>query len=176
MTLFVKFASFCFIQFHSSLGLVDLETCIGSTALRYRILNYVFFNYCNTDLLVKFIDTKLASGELDELFATQSKKIAERGRVTIGNGQVLSPGVQEEISEFSQWTDERRRKQMEVIDFRVRNMVSPQSGQLYKKQIMEYQCSGDVLMHVCQKLLKDFEGKAMIIFTWFNGVKGENRF
>ena len=107
--------------------------------------------------MLEFLRLKRETGYLDELFQTHSKKIAERGRVTAG--APISKAVQEEINAFGKWLTDAREEKIDYMTKQISNMRSPRTGNLYKTDLLNYIGSADVLMHVCEHLLKDFEGE-----------------
>ncbi|XP_072033587.1 uncharacterized protein [Amphiura filiformis] len=108
----------------------------------------------SNDPLDTFVRNACKRGHVDRLIEMYAGKMAKRGRVTTKSQ--LSASDKKEIAEFVDYVDDNRDEALMHMYNIVRNMPS-QTGPLFKTKVLEYECSADVIMHMCQHLLKEYE-------------------
>ncbi|XP_072028620.1 uncharacterized protein [Amphiura filiformis] len=106
------------------------------------------------DALDTFVTNMCKKGHVDRLVDMYARKMGKRGQLTAKSQ--LSASDRKEIADFVDFVDDNRDETLMNVYTMVRNMPS-QTGPVFKTKVLEYECSGDVMMHTCKHLLQQFE-------------------
>ncbi|XP_072043461.1 uncharacterized protein [Amphiura filiformis] len=100
-----------------------------------------------------FVRNMCNKGHVDQVMEMYAHKMAKRGRVTAKS--LPSVKDRQEIDDFVDYLDNTDEVIMQVYTL-VRNMPS-KTGQPFKTKVLGYEFSGDIMMHTCQHIFKEFE-------------------